>query len=310
MSVERYLHQSLGACGFAVLNADVAMRLRPDLWPGDGLECAGEFARAFKRNQFSSMPHALRLTALLVGIDRPVPVLTRSAKRLAERIEEVTGYPVERIVEGEQIEVKESPRRVKWQEMQQRHQQAQKSPAAPMTPRNERAVPDDVQGLDIAAKEPPRFCTACDNRTGDGGCLPAIRGEFPGRPAHFKPTADHPRRCLHYVPGTEFSTGERRDLRTGQELWPELLSAKAPAAPTTAAQKLEPAGMIERAKAIVADMLKAGARPAAEIIAAGQGASISERTIQRAAEQMGVAKAKDGNGGWRWALTEGARAVA
>jgi hypothetical protein len=50
-------------------------------------------------------------------------------------------------------------------------------------------------------------------------------------------------------------------------------------------------------------MLKDGPRNAAEILAAAEGANISGRTMQRAAEQMGVIKSKAGfDGGWTWAL--------
>ena len=60
---------------------------------------------------------------------------------------------------------------------------------------------------------------------------------------------------------------------------------------------------LDQACALLADLLKDGPRNAAEILAAAEGANISERTIQRTAEQMGIIKAKAGfNGGWLWAL--------
>lgn len=59
---------------------------------------------------------------------------------------------------------------------------------------------------------------------------------------------------------------------------------------------------IAQAEALLADMLSAGPRSAAEILAAGQGANLSERTTQRAGEALGVVKSKDGHGGWTWRL--------
>lgn len=57
------------------------------------------------------------------------------------------------------------------------------------------------------------------------------------------------------------------------------------------------------AGALVADLLKDGARNAAEILTAAEGANISERTIQRAAISLGVVKTKAGfAGGWIWRL--------
>lgn len=59
---------------------------------------------------------------------------------------------------------------------------------------------------------------------------------------------------------------------------------------------------LDQACVMLADLLKDGPRDAAEILAAAEG-NISERTMQRAAEQMGVIKTKAGFGeGWTWAL--------
>ena len=62
-------------------------------------------------------------------------------------------------------------------------------------------------------------------------------------------------------------------------------------------------GAIERANQMISAFLKNGPHSAREILAATQGANVSRRTIQRAAEQMGVEKTKaEFNGGWRWRL--------
>jgi hypothetical protein len=60
---------------------------------------------------------------------------------------------------------------------------------------------------------------------------------------------------------------------------------------------------LDQACTLLADLLNDGPRNAAEILAAAEGAKIAGRTMQRAAEQMGVIKTKDGfDGGWTWAL--------
>ena len=58
-----------------------------------------------------------------------------------------------------------------------------------------------------------------------------------------------------------------------------------------------------RACALVGNMLAAGPRDAAEILAAAEGAKISRRTIQRSAAVLGVVKVKEGlAAGWSWSL--------
>lgn len=60
---------------------------------------------------------------------------------------------------------------------------------------------------------------------------------------------------------------------------------------------------IDAASALLADLLKAGACDAAEILATAEGDNINERTMQRAAERLGVTKMKAGFGeGWTWTL--------
>lgn len=60
--------------------------------------------------------------------------------------------------------------------------------------------------------------------------------------------------------------------------------------------------LIARAEALLVDMLSAGPRSAAEILAAGQGANLTARTVQRASVALLVVKTKDGHGGWTWRL--------
>ncbi|MBK7022323.1 MAG: hypothetical protein IPH41_01975 [Sulfuritalea sp.] len=59
----------------------------------------------------------------------------------------------------------------------------------------------------------------------------------------------------------------------------------------------------DRACALVGNMLAAGPRDAAGILAAAEGDKVSARTIQRAAIALGVTKTKAGFGaGWVWRL--------
>lgn len=62
----------------------------------------------------------------------------------------------------------------------------------------------------------------------------------------------------------------------------------------------------ERAQALLADLLKDGPREAAQILAAADGANIAGRTMQRAAEALGVVKTRAAfRSGWTWRLPAG-----
>lgn len=67
---------------------------------------------------------------------------------------------------------------------------------------------------------------------------------------------------------------------------------------------------IDRAKELITDMLTGGPCDAASILAVAEDDNISERTMQRAAEALGVVKTKAGFAdGWTWALPEEAAAA-
>ena len=64
-------------------------------------------------------------------------------------------------------------------------------------------------------------------------------------------------------------------------------------------------GAIERANHLILEFLKGGPRSATEILAVAEGASVSQRSVQRAAEQMGIVKTRTGfRGGWTWRLPD------
>lgn len=79
-----------------------------------------------------------------------------------------------------------------------------------------------------------------------------------------------------------------------------------PTKPTEAnTQGDSPESAMDRAKELIMDMLEARPSDAAGILAVAEGDGISERTMQRAAEALGVVKTKAGfSGGWMWALPE------
>ena len=57
--------------------------------------------------------------------------------------------------------------------------------------------------------------------------------------------------------------------------------------------------------ALVADLLKDGPRAAAEILSAAEGAKVSQRSIQRAAVDLGVVKTRTAfRSGWTWRLRD------
>lgn len=88
------------------------------------------------------------------------------------------------------------------------------------------------------------------------------------------------------------------DDRPGRQLWPELVKPFLVEMPA-------PAKAIEAAKDLLADLLKDGPRDAGEILATAEGASIPKRTMQAAAERLGVSKVKaEFTGGWTWTLAK------
>jgi putative DNA primase/helicase len=63
------------------------------------------------------------------------------------------------------------------------------------------------------------------------------------------------------------------------------------------------ASVAEQAEALLLELLTSGPRDAREIRTVAEGANISKRTMQRAADALGVVKTKAGfMGGWTWAL--------
>ncbi|MFZ2855790.1 MAG: hypothetical protein WAZ34_16955 [Rhodocyclaceae bacterium] len=135
----------------------------------------------------------------------------------------------------------------------------------------------------IATAEGPRSCGTCRNLSAGHACLAALRGLLDYVTGEYRPWANAPRRCLGYVP----SPGCYDD-RTGLQLWPEI------------ANYVEGG---EGARGYLAAQLTGGPVPSALIIAKAGEAGFPKRTIQRAAEQLGVVRAKrDFSHGWDWSI--------
>lgn len=95
----------------------------------------------------------------------------------------------------------------------------------------------------------------------------------------------------------------RRDILAARVELERLELKPVPVEADSEGDKGEPA--IERAKELLENLLIAGPIEAAVILAQAEDDNLSERTMQRAADALGVVKSKAGfSGGWVWALPE------
>jgi len=265
-----YIDQSLAACGFAVLSSQIAWKLRPDLW-SSAQECGVSFAPRLQDHL-----QVLKVTAHLAGIG-PVSVLTRSLALLDSRIEWITGCQVEAIDDAPTVT----------------------KAASAMVPAVVK-VADIRAGKDygIVTKEGPRTCSACDSLGAGGACIAAARGDLDFVTGEYRPLQNAPRKCLGFA-----ARYEDPDGRNGRTLWPEI------AAVVDAANSPESPATDEGAAGFLALKLAAGPVPAADLIDGAAALGIAERTLQEAAQRMGVVKVKAGMaGGWIWSLSEKAAA--
>lgn len=81
-----YMHQCLAGAGFAVIDIQIAYRLRPDLW-SSGQECAMSFRTPM-------IPEGCQRYIAKLASGRTVNVFARSADALSRRLEWVTGEAV------------------------------------------------------------------------------------------------------------------------------------------------------------------------------------------------------------------------
>lgn len=185
---EKYVTESLAACGLAVISGQVAATLRPDLWRA-GTEAGVDLARL----KVSNRQGVARYSVQFEGLNRPVEVLARSADRLALRLEWVTGF------RATDIDVVEPP------------QGTRPKPAPPAAKPDPRA--DRYPG--VVTKEEGRQCGSCKHFTAGGLCKASQVSGIE------RPHGGTRRRCLGFTP-----LFEDRDQRSGLQLWPELVAVE------------------------------------------------------------------------------------
>lgn len=275
-TAREFIHRQLGTAGWAPINHEMAVLLCREVVNEHRAFAVDQHA---PENLLRAFPGTRLYQAQVDGIG-VVFVLSRSSLILAERMQ-FLGFAVTKVTEFNA-----------------------RAPAAHVVPKPEPRTNDPLALLHagVATKEPPRPCKTCGRMSSSQTCLAALLGEIEGRPRDYRPDISHPRRCLAYAP--PYGTS---DDRTGRELWPEIGEQNLLKPVILKAEsKLEgDSSAIERARALLTAMLKDGPRDAAEIFTAAEGDNIGERTIQRAAEALGVVKTKAGfSGGWTWAMPE------
>ena len=259
-----YTHSCLAGAGFAVINSQVAWRLRPDLF-ASGQDCA---LAIYQRVEVQG---AKLLTAKIAGIGQ-VKVIARSERDLARRIEDVVGLRVEEL--GPYVEpAMQVPARGSHTAELERAQRLAKLRA-------------------LAAQEPPgHHCVLRQEVLAARAELARI--DEASRPVESKSEADTMTEAKEVAPALDVQVEEAVVVED------HPAEGDMPKVETES----EPLPGIERAKAVIQAALQSGPADAAGILAVAEADSISERTMQRAAEALGVLKSKAGfDAGWTWAL--------
>lgn len=194
----KYVHEALAATGFVVLHHEIAATIRPDIW-GDGMECRKDINAQTTRNALGGLK-PMRYRATVRGIQGAVPLIARSPKQLADRIELITGFQVDDVFPESELEgIPEPMSNERLAAIARRHEQTQKH----------------IQMfLHINTVNGPRNCSSCSHIAAGHRCMNSkVSGiEYP--PANVD------RRCLGYAP-----MWDSHDRRDGHALWPELINA-------------------------------------------------------------------------------------
>lgn len=248
-TAKKYAHQCIAGSGFAVMNGIVAWRLRPDLW-ATGQDCAMSMG-------LKDVEGAKKLSVTIPGIGT-VPVFAMSEKRLADRIEEVTGFAVTAI---EDYHAPTSAAHVPFPNSNQLHA---------------------AQHLDklrkLSAMEPP---------------------------AHECVLRKDILKAREELARIEPQTVAKTQTAVEEEVSVPVQSIESDNA---ADESDAPETAIDRAKELLEEMLSDGPTDTASIYAVAEGEGLSERTMQRASDALGVVKTKTGfSGGWSWAMPETAQ---
>lgn len=193
--LENYLFASLSCAGFALIDAEIACTLRPDLWGQNGGAAAShEFGKPSSRNKLNAIP-GQRFLLRLKGHGRDIEVIARSDDMLDRRIQWATGMQVLDLIPMAELEGVAMP-----------------DPAMAAKPRANRISDDLYHGTPTA--EPGRKCGQCSRISAAGACMSSkVSGiEWPA--------ANVLRRCPAFTP--QWASGESR---TGAQLWPEITGA-------------------------------------------------------------------------------------
>lgn len=185
-----YVAQSIGFTGLALLDWHVALRQRPDLF-GSGVEASSVAAHGWRTRY--RRPPGMRTGRADMGDLVGVEVWALSDRRLAERIEEVTGLTVHRLV---------------------------LDPVAKPTPAPARAGHDPAgdRHAGLVTKQPGRACQDCERFTAAHLCSTSAASGIE------RPSPRALRRCVAFTP-----LWDSLDKRDGRALWPELVAAEATA---------------------------------------------------------------------------------
>jgi len=194
-NAQKFVHEALGATGFAVLRGQVAYTQRPDLW-ATGSDASYDFMEKNLHNRLGSVRGCKTYLARFEGIDGLVRVLSRSRHELEQRIQWITGLNVTLLIHESEMEG-------------QRDLDA--------IPERKAYPAESTEGGDLYAgvttAEPGRTCTQCEWSAHGSGCRNSEESGI------RYPALNAPRRCLAYRPRFESSDG-----RLGVALWPELVA--------------------------------------------------------------------------------------
>ncbi len=196
-NAQKFIAESLGACGFAVLRGQIAYTQRQDLW-ATASDATFDSLLKNLNNRMGTVIGCQTYLARFPGIDGLVKVLARSPDQLAQRIQWVTGFAPSLLIHENEM--------------------AGERDLDSIPPRKNLALGASTEGgdlyPDLVTAEPGRKCTECEWSRGRG----CGNSEESGI---LWPALNEPRRCIAFRP--VFSSN---DGRLGVHLWPELATLK------------------------------------------------------------------------------------
>lgn len=190
-NAKKYIIESLGACGFAVLRSAIAFRQRPDLW-ATATDCGHDFIEKNLANRLSDIQGIETYLARFEGIEGPalIKVLARNPDDLTRRIAQITGFTATLMIHESELVGTLDPDDI---------------PARKISART-----GDIHA-DAVTAQPGRTCSECEWFTSASSCSNVKESGI------LHPAANVMRRCKAYRP--HFTN---MDGRTGTQLWPEL----------------------------------------------------------------------------------------